>query len=254
MLANIREILIICTSESLPQYKRILSTGSQWGINIKYAEQKYPNGIPEAFLIGESFIKEESVCLILGDNLFYGEGFSRILQIGADLRTGALIFGYLVEDPERFGIVEFDENFNVKSLEEKPFRPKSNYAITGLYFYDNKVVNYAKKLSPSKRGELEITDLNQIYLSRNKLKLVPLEGGVKWFDTGTHNSLLNAEQFVKTVERVQGLKIGCLEEMALNKKWISPQTAKCSLERFKNATYRECLQSSFNFKRGKIHF
>jgi glucose-1-phosphate thymidylyltransferase len=246
MLAEIREILIICTPGSLHQYQNVLSTGSQWGIKIEYAEQKHPNGIPEAFLIAENFIKEESVCLILGDNFFYGDEFPEILKTGLNLKKGALIFGYPVEDPERFGIVEFDEKFRVQSLEEKPVMPKSKYAITGLYFYDKNVVNFAKKLNPSSRGELEITDLNQIYLSRNELNFIPLERRLLWRDVGTVESLFAIGQFVKTIEKMEGLKIGCLEEIALNKKWISPEAVMCSLDKFKNSSYREYLESILN--------
>lgn len=221
MLADIREILIISNPENLPQFKSILSTGTQWGLKISYAEQKYPEGIPDAFLIGESFIGKDSVCLVLGDNFFYGQDLSKILQRAMQQQGGATIFGHPVKYPERFGIVQFDENFKVISLEEKPIIPKSNYAITGLYFYDNNVVRFAKQLSPSKRGELEVTDLNQIYLSRNELNCISIEKGFKWLDTGTYESLFAAGQFVQTLECNLGIKIACLEEIAMEKKWIS---------------------------------
>ena len=258
MLADIREILIISTPENLPQYKRVLSAGAQWGLKIEYAEQKALKGIAESFLIGESFINNDSVCLVLGDNFFYGPDFSKILQNASHLDRGALIFGYLVQDPERFGVVEFNENLRVLSLEEKPLRPKSNYAIPGLYFYDNNVVSYAKKLRPSKRGELEITDLNNIYLSKNELNFIPFEKGFAWLDTGTHESLFLAGQFVRTIESMQGIKIACLEEIALNKKWISPEEAIHSLEKIRNPSYGGYIQNIRNSrsrtKIDNIHF
>jgi glucose-1-phosphate thymidylyltransferase len=252
MLADIREILIISTPDDLPHYKRLLSNGSQWGLKLKYAVQLLPLGIVEAFLIGEEFIKDNSVCLILGDNLFYGQGFSEMLKKAANLKTGASIFGYPVKDPERFGVVEFDALFKILSIDEKPIKPKSNYAITGLYFYDNNVVKSAKELKPSKRGELEITDLNRIYLERGELNLIPFGRGFAWLDTGTHDSLLDAGHFVQTIENRQGIKIACLEEIALNKNWISANLARKSLERIKSSSYGNYLQKILDIKEKKI--
>jgi len=221
MLANIREILIISSRQHLPAFKRLLGSGEQFGIEFSYAEQPEPNGIAEAFLIGESFIGDDSVCLILGDNIFYGHGMSEQLTKATMLEKGTIIFGYHVSDPHRFGVVEFDINNNATLIEEKPKKPKTNYAVTGLYFYDNKVINYAKKLKPSSRGELEITDLNNLYLNESNLKVSVLGRGIAWLDTGTHKSLMDASQFIQVIETRQGLKVACLEEIAYRKNWIT---------------------------------
>ncbi|WP_335921473.1 glucose-1-phosphate thymidylyltransferase RfbA [Shewanella chilikensis] len=221
MLAGIRDILIISTPNDISGYQRLLGDGSQFGIRITYEVQVSPDGLAQAFIIGEEFIGDDSVCLVLGDNIFYGQGFSPKLINAAGRKRGATIFGYQVKDPERFGVVEFDENQNAISIEEKPKYPKSNYAVTGLYFYDNKVVEIAKKIAPSERGELEITCINNIYLNRNELKVEVLGRGFAWLDTGTHESLLEAGQFVQTIEHRQGFKIACLEEIAFNNGWLT---------------------------------
>ena len=223
MLAGIRDILIITTKEDNGYFKRLLGNGKQWGINISYAIQEKANGIAEAFIIGEEFIGDDNVCLILGDNLFYGQGFTPLLKESANLEKGAIIFGYKVNDPERFGIVEFDEKGNVLSIEEKPIKPKSNFAITGLYFYDNNVVEIAKKVKPSKRRELEITSVNQEYLKKGNLKVKLLGRGFTWLDMGTHESLLEASEFVRTIENRQGYMIASLEVIAFNNSWINKE-------------------------------
>jgi glucose-1-phosphate thymidylyltransferase len=220
MLAGIRDILIISTTEDLPRFEELLGDGSNWGINLSYIVQPSPDGLAQAFILGEKFIGEDSVCLILGDNIFFGHGFSDSLQEAAKLKDGALVFGYSVKDPKRFGVVEFDKDFNVLSIEEKPPKPKSNFAVTGLYFYDNSVIDIAKRVKPSERGELEITSVNQEYLKQGKLKVELLGRGFAWLDTGTHDSLLDASQFVQTIEHRQGYKIACLEEIAFKKRWI----------------------------------
>lgn len=228
MLAGIKEILIISTPKDIPLFKNLLGDGSKWGIRLEYAIQEHPRGLADAFLIGENFIEEDSVCLILGDNIFYGHGFSPILRIAANLKEGAIVFGYQVKDPERFGVVEFDDQFNAISIEEKPALPKSNYAVTGLYFYDNEVIAIAKSVKPSARGELEITDINKEYLKRKQLKVGVLGRGFAWLDTGTFESFIGASQFVETIEKRQGYKIACLEEISYRNKWI---TAEDLLER-----------------------
>jgi glucose-1-phosphate thymidylyltransferase len=221
MLAGIREILIISTPQDLPLYRRLFGDGSQWGLSFEYAEQPSPDGLAQAFLIGEKFIDNDPVCLILGDNIFYGYEFSHILNnVSAD-QDNAYIFGYYVNDPQRYGVADFDDNGNVMSLEEKPENPKSNYAVTGLYFYPPGVAEKAKSLKPSARGELEITDLNKIYLQEKKLKTKLLGRGMAWLDTGTHDSLLQASNFIATIEKRQGLKIACVEEIAYKKEYIT---------------------------------
>lgn len=242
MLAGIRDILIITTPRDLPLFKKLLKDGSDWGVKISYKEQFRPNGIAEAFIIGEEFIGDDRVCLILGDNIFFGQGFTQILQDATKLKNGAIIFGYKVHDPERFGVVEFDEKMNVISLEEKPKNPRSNYAVVGLYFYDNEVVDIAKNIKPSDRGELEITSVNLEYLKRNKLKVKLLGRGFAWFDTGTHDSLLNASHFVATIEKRQGYKIACLEEIALRNKWISKEKLRVKIQHLSNSIYGKYLE------------
>lgn len=221
MLAGIRDILIISTPDDMPGYQRLLGDGSELGVRFTYAVQPSPDGLAQAFLIGEEFIGKDSVCLVLGDNIFYGPGFSVKLREAAARPGGATVFGYHVKDPERFGVVAFDENRRAVSIEEKPKQPKSNYAVTGLYFYDNDVVNIAKQVKPSDRGELEITSVNQAYLERGDLNVELLGRGFAWLDTGTHESLLEAGQFVATVENRQGLKVACLEEIAYQNGWLS---------------------------------
>ncbi|EGR1221910.1 glucose-1-phosphate thymidylyltransferase RfbA [Vibrio parahaemolyticus] len=221
MLAGIREILIITTPEDQEGFQRLLGDGSEFGIELQYAIQPSPDGLAQAFIIGEEFIGDDSVCLVLGDNIFYGQGFTPILQQAAMKSRGATVFGYQVKDPERFGVVEFDANMQAISIEEKPVKPKSNYAVTGLYFYDNRVVELAKKVKPSARGEFEISTLNQMYLEQGDLNVQLLGRGFAWLDTGTHESLHEASSFVQTIENVQGLKVACLEEIAWRNGWLS---------------------------------
>ncbi|MDX7989017.1 glucose-1-phosphate thymidylyltransferase RfbA [Xenorhabdus sp. 12] len=228
MLSGIRDILIISTPEDLPAFKRLLGNGEQFGIHLNYAEQPSPDGLAQAFLIGEEFIGDDSCCLVLGDNIFFGQAFSPKLQSVVTRKVGATVFGYQVMDPERFGVVEFDDQYRVLSIEEKPVQPKSNWAVTGLYFYDNKVVDFAKQVQPSARGELEITSINQMYLEQGELNVELLGRGFAWLDTGTHDSLIEASTFVQTVEKRQGFKIACLEEIAWRNGWLSTEQLKAA--------------------------
>lgn len=240
MLAGIRDILIISTPKDLPNFKILLGDGKQFGVNFTYKEQPSPDGLAQAFILGEEFIGKDSVAMVLGDNIFYGAGFSQTLHkaaLRAEKQNEATIFGYSVKDPERFGVVEFDESGNVLSIEEKPKQPKSNFAITGLYFYDNKVVEYAKSLKPSARGELEITDLNRIYLEKNKLKTELLGRGFAWIDTGTHKSLLQASQYISAIEENQGIKIACLEEVGYRMGFISKEEIDKNITNYKQNEY-----------------
>ncbi|MGM0503471.1 MAG: glucose-1-phosphate thymidylyltransferase RfbA [Bacteroidota bacterium] len=241
MLAGIREILIISTPKDIQLYKDLLGDGSQIGIKLSYEIQPSPDGLAQAFIIGEQFIGKDNVCLILGDNIFYGYGFSNILTQTAKLKDGAIVFGYYVNNPQRYGVAEFDNSGKVLSLEEKPEKPKSNYAVTGLYFYSNDVIQKAKSLKPSKRGELEITDLNRMYLHENRLKVELLGRGFAWLDTGTHESLLQASNYIATIEQRQGLKIACLEEIAYKTGFINKQQLIKLSEDLKNNQYGEYL-------------
>ncbi|MCS3527540.1 glucose-1-phosphate thymidylyltransferase RfbA [Acinetobacter johnsonii] len=222
MLAGIQDILIITTPEDKESFERLLGDGSQFGVRLQYAIQPSPDGLAQAFIIGEAFIGDSNVCLVLGDNIFYGQGFTTMLKHAVSRAKGATVFGYQVKDPERFGVVEFDEQKRAISLEEKPQHPKSHFAVTGLYFYDNDVIQIAKQVKPSERGELEITTVNQMYLERGDLNVELLGRGFAWLDTGTHASLLEAAQFVETLEKRQGYKVACLEEIAFNQGWLSP--------------------------------
>lgn len=245
MLAGIKEILIISTPHDLPFFRHLLKDGQQWGLKFDYAEQPSPDGLAQAFIIGEQFIGNDSVCLILGDNIFYGQGLKEKVQKAANNENGAVIFGYYVNDPERYGVAEFDKNLKVLSLEEKPLQPKSNYAVTGLYFYDNNVVKIAKNIKPSSRGELEITDLNKEYLKLNQLNLELLGRGFAWLDTGTHESLLDAAKYVEIIEKRQGLKIACLEEIAFRNNFISKDTLLQTISTYGKSSYAKYLQDLF---------
>ena len=241
MLAGIREILIISTPKDIHLYQDLLEDGSQLGLKIEYAIQPSPDGLAQAFIIGKQFLGDDSACLVLGDNIFYGYNFSPILEEAAKLTDGAIVFGYYVNDPERYGVAEFDESGNVLSLEEKPDAPKSNYAVTGLYFYSNDVVKKALGLKPSKRGELEITDLNRLYLEEGRLKMKLLGRGFAWLDTGTHESLMQASNFIHTIEERQGLKVSCIEEIAYLKGYINKEQLLKLAEPLKKNQYGEYL-------------
>jgi glucose-1-phosphate thymidylyltransferase len=242
MLEVIKDILIITTPEDQPQFSRLLGDGIQWGCNLQYEVQENPNGLAQAFVIGEKFIGADAVALVLGDNIFYGSGFSKLLQKSAN-PDGAVIFAYPVSDPERYGVVEFGKDFNAISIEEKPAKPKSNYAVPGLYFYDNTVVEIAKNISPSSRGEYEITDVNRKYLLDKKLKVAVLDRGFAWLDTGTFESLHDASEFVRVIEMRQGFKIGCLEEIAFRKGFIDKEQLSQQAKKFEKSGYGEYLKN-----------
>lgn len=248
MGAGIQDILIISTPQDTPRFKDLLKDGSQYGINLSYKVQPSPDGLAQAFIIGEEFIGNDTAAMILGDNIFYGHGFTAKTKKASELKNGATIFGYYVDDPERFGIVEFDSNGKAISIEEKPEKPKSNYCVTGLYFYDNNVVEYAKNLKPSKRGELEITDLNRIYLEKNNLNVELLGAGFTWLDTGTHESLVEATNFVKTIEDHQHRKIACLEEIAYRNGWIDKNKMQDAYEIYKKNEYGKYLKDVLDGK------
>lgn len=245
MLAKIKEILIISTPQDLPNFEKLLGTGGQFGVKFSYKEQPQPEGLAQAFILGEDFIKDDNVAMILGDNIFFGQGFSNTLKSAVeniDKKGGASVFAYRVKDPQRFGVVDFDKNMKAISIEEKPAKPKSNYAVTGLYFYDNKVVEYAKKLKPSKRGELEITDLNNIYLKNGNLKVEILGRGFAWLDTGTPGSLLQASQYIQTIEENQGIKIACLEEVAYLMGFLSKEDLLKQAQKYPNNEYYQYIE------------
>lgn len=246
MMAGIRDILIITTPEDIENFKKLLGDGSQWGISLSYVPQFVKKGIADAFILGEDFIGADRVALILGDNIFYGNGFEQILQSAKQNTAGATVFAYEVRDPERFGVVSFDKDGNAVSLEEKPKTPKSNFAVTGLYFYDNKVVSYAKNLQPSARGELEITDLNKVYLANNALHVARLERGFAWLDTGTHESVLQAANFVHSMQLNQGIEIACLEEIALKKGFITKAELAQTLSKYPSNTYYQYVSRLLN--------
>ncbi|AMO48159.1 glucose-1-phosphate thymidylyltransferase [Kosakonia oryzendophytica] len=246
MLAGIRDILVITTPEDRAAFQRLLGDGSQFGINLTYAVQPSPDGLAQAFIIGEEFINNEPCALVLGDNIYFGQSFGKKLEAAAQLTSGAMVFGYQVQDPERFGVVDFDENFRALSIEEKPLKPKSNWAVTGLYFYDNNVVEMAKQVKPSARGELEITTLNQMYLERGSLQVELLGRGFAWLDTGTHDSLVEASQFIHTIEKRQGMKVACLEEIAYRKGWLSKEQVAEQAKRMAKNDYGRYLLMLIN--------
>ena len=246
MLAGIRDILIISTPEDMPSFQRLLGDGAQFGVNFSYAVQPSPDGLAQAFIIGEKFIGNDACALVLGDNIYFGQSFGKKLEAAAAKTSGATVFGYQVLDPERFGVVEFDEHFKALSIEEKPLKPKSNWAVTGLYFYDNNVVEMAKDVKPSARGELEITTLNQMYLERGDLHVELLGRGFAWLDTGTHDSLMDASQFIHTIEKRQGMKVACLEEIGYRNKWLSAEGVAAQAERLKKTEYGAYLKRLLN--------
>ena len=245
MLSGIKDILVISAPSDIDSYKRLLGNGSQFGISLSYEIQPSPEGIAQAFIIGESFIGSDSVSLILGDNIFYGHHFDATLKKAVNLSKGAMVFSYRVNNPQDFGVVEFNDEGSVISIEEKPLNPKSNFALTGLYFYDNQVIDIAKSITPSARGEIEITDINQVYLDLHQLQVQLLGRGFAWLDTGTHDSLIDASKFVQTIERRQGLKIACLEEIAFVNGWISRENLKSQADRFEKTEYGQYLNSVF---------
>ena len=251
MLAGINDILIISTPEDLPNFEKLLGDGKEIGVKLSYKVQPSPDGLAQAFILGEEFIGNDDVCLILGDNIYYGQGFSEKLKRASEQQVGATVFGYYVNDPERFGVVEFDNSGKALSIEEKPEKPKSNYAVTGLYFYDNRVVEIAKNIKPSPRGELEITDVNNVYLQQGGLNVELLGRGFAWLDTGTHDSLIEASQFVQTIEHRQGLKVACLEEIAFNNGWITVDELKERGEFFKKTGYGQYLLKLYQEKSTK---
>ena len=251
MLAGIKDILVISTPEDLPNFEKLLGDGKEIGVKLSYKEQPSPDGLAQAFILGEEFIGNDDVCLILGDNIYYGQGFSEKLKRASEQQVGATVFGYYVNDPERFGVVEFDNSGKALSIEEKPKNPKSNYAVTGLYFYDNRVVEIAKNIKPSHRGELEITDVNNVYLRQGGLNVELLGRGFAWLDTGTHDSLIEASQFVQTIEHRQGLKVACLEEIAFNNGWITVEQLKERGEFFKKTGYGQYLLKLYQEKSTK---
>ncbi len=253
MLAGIKDILIITTPEDSAAFERLLGDGSDFGINLEYATQPSPDGLAQAFIIGEEFIGDDRVCLVLGDNIFYGQSFSNTLRRAVERDSGATIFGYQVKDPERFGVVEFDESMKAISIEEKPATPKSNYAVTGLYFYDNRVVEFAKQVKPSERGELEITTLNEMYLKDGSLSVELLGRGFAWLDTGTHESLHEAASFVQTIENVQGLKVACLEEIAWRNGWLSDEEVLALSKPMMKNEYGQYLSRLVNETKSKAN-
>jgi glucose-1-phosphate thymidylyltransferase len=252
MLAGIRDILIISTPEDLPQYQNLLGTGEAFGVHFDYAVQPSPDGLAQAFLIGEDFIGDSSVCLVLGDNIFHGQHFSDQLKRAAEQPSGATVFGYLVKDPERFGVVEFDAEGQAVSIAEKPAKPKSPYAVTGLYFYDNDVIEIAKGVEPSERGELEITSINNAYLERGDLRVERLGRGFAWLDTGTHDSLLEASQYVQTIEHRQGLKVACLEEIAWHQGWLSDEALREAGRKLAKTGYGQYLLHCLSMQEGGV--